>query len=263
MIPRAYITEWSSAVPWQSNEQVEQDLVICRALTAIFNDPFLAANVAFRGGTALHKLYIQPQKRYSEDIDLVQIYPGPIKETIIRLQECLSFLGNATISQRSANNTLKFRFDSEFSPDKTLRLKIEINCREHFSVFGYQKFPFCINSQWHQAQCSITTYRLEELMATKLRALYQRKKGRDLFDLYQVLTINLELNIEDLLHAYAKYMAFSVAQPPTQKQFLLNMDEKMKDMEFLGDIVGLLRAEERYAHDMAYALVKEVILSRI
>ena len=57
MIPQAYITEWSNFVPWQSNEQVEQDLVICRALVAIFQDSFLADNLAFRGGTALHKLY--------------------------------------------------------------------------------------------------------------------------------------------------------------------------------------------------------------
>ena len=65
MIPQAYITEWSNTVPWQTNEQVEQDLVICRALIEIFKDDFLAKNLAFRGGTALHKLYMQPQPRYS------------------------------------------------------------------------------------------------------------------------------------------------------------------------------------------------------
>lgn len=82
MIPQAYITEWSHKVPWQTNEQVEQDLIICRALTEIFKDEFLANHLAFRGGTALHKLYLSPQPRYSEDIDLVQITAEPIKETI-------------------------------------------------------------------------------------------------------------------------------------------------------------------------------------
>jgi hypothetical protein len=38
MIPQAYITEWGNLVPWQTNEQVEQDLVICRALVEIFSD---------------------------------------------------------------------------------------------------------------------------------------------------------------------------------------------------------------------------------
>ena len=72
MIPQAFITEWSQQVPWQTSEQVEQDLVICRALVQIFSDDWLASSLAFRGGTALHKLYLQPQLRYSEDIDLVQ-----------------------------------------------------------------------------------------------------------------------------------------------------------------------------------------------
>ena len=71
MIPRAYITEWSEFVPWQTNEQIEQDLVICRSLIELFTDDFLFDSLAFRGGTALHKLYIKPQPRYSEDIDLV------------------------------------------------------------------------------------------------------------------------------------------------------------------------------------------------
>ena len=93
MIPQAYITEWSKNVPWKTNEQVEQDLVICRALVEIFNDKFLSDSLAFRGGTALHKLFLQQQPRYSEDIDLVQVRSEPIKETIQHLQKTLSFLG--------------------------------------------------------------------------------------------------------------------------------------------------------------------------
>lgn len=74
MIDRASIQEWSAQVPWKDNVQIEQDLLISRALVTIFNDEFLASQLAFRGGTALHKLYMSPQPRYSEDIDLVQIF---------------------------------------------------------------------------------------------------------------------------------------------------------------------------------------------
>ena len=63
---------------------IEQDLIICRALVSIYSDPFLSDHLAFRGGTALHKLYLRPQPRYSEDIDLVQVNAEPIKETIDR-----------------------------------------------------------------------------------------------------------------------------------------------------------------------------------
>lgn len=65
MIPQSDIIEWSNTISWQTNEQIEQDLMISRALVEIFNDDFLANHLAFRGGTALHKLFIHPQPRYS------------------------------------------------------------------------------------------------------------------------------------------------------------------------------------------------------
>ena len=90
LIPRAHIVEWRSLVPWISDAQVEQDLIISRALVAIFQNPFLAARLAFRGGTALHKLYFDIPRRYSEDIDLVQIIPAPIGQVIDTLQQFLN-----------------------------------------------------------------------------------------------------------------------------------------------------------------------------
>lgn len=92
MIDRASIMAWNEQAPWTEPAMVEQDLIICKALVCIFSDDFLAENLAFRGGTALHKLYLQPQIRYSEDIDLVQIHPGPIKPIMLRLGEVLSWM---------------------------------------------------------------------------------------------------------------------------------------------------------------------------
>jgi len=263
MIPQAYITEWANHVPWQSNEQVEQDLVICRALVEIFSDEWLASRLAFRGGTALHKLYLRPQPRYSEDIDLVQIRPEPIKETIQRLQARLSFLGDCTVAQKANNNTIKFRFDSEFPPVQKLRLKVETNCREHFTVLGYQQFPFDVKSPWFTGSCHITTYRLEELMGTKLRALYQRRKGRDLFDIYTALVQVPEMDIESLLHCFHAYMEFAGAQPPSQKIFLQNMEAKLQDDEFTGDIAALIRPTEKYDQVAAFSHVRTELLEKI
>jgi Nucleotidyl transferase AbiEii toxin, Type IV TA system len=138
MIPQAYITEWSKNVPWQTNEQVEQDLVICRALVAIFSNDQLLKSVAFRGGTALHKLFLYPQPRYSEDIDLVQINNEQFGPIIDQLRKTLSFLGKPKIKQKENKNTIIFRFDSEFPPVQSLRLKVETNCREHFNILGLQ-----------------------------------------------------------------------------------------------------------------------------
>ncbi len=263
MIPQAYITEWRQRVPWQSNEQVEQYLVICRALVEIFSDKWLAGSLAFRGGTALHKLWLSPQPRYSEDIDLVQLRAEPIKETVEKLQAALSFLGEAAVKPRGNGFQVIYRFNSEFPPSVKLRLKVETNTREHFSVLGYEKFPFEVLSSWFTGACELTTYKPEELLATKLRALYQRRKGRDLFDMHTAFTRNGNLDTAALLHCYREYMKLAVARPPTQKEFMMNMKAKMLDDEFLGDITGLLRPEINYNPAEAYEWVRTQLIEQI
>ena len=89
MIDRAYISEWQKTAPWSQRYQVEQDLVICRAMVEIFNHSLLTEQLAFRGGTALFKLHLPPA-RYSEDIDLVQVKAGPIGPVMDALQEKLN-----------------------------------------------------------------------------------------------------------------------------------------------------------------------------
>jgi len=75
LIPAAYIQEWSHKAPWPDLRQVEQDLIITRALCDLFLSPTLSGKIAFRGGTAINKLLFQQPLRYSEDIDLVQTHP--------------------------------------------------------------------------------------------------------------------------------------------------------------------------------------------
>jgi predicted nucleotidyltransferase component of viral defense system len=262
MIPQPAIKKWSELFPWKRNSQIEQDLIICRALVALFNDEYLASHLAFRGGTTLHKLYMQPQARYSEDIDLVQIKAEPIKETIERIRQVLSFLGKPVIKQKAHNNTLVFRFDSEIPPVVPVRLKVEINTREHFNVLGLTQYDFSVNSLWFSGRCKATTYHLDELLGTKLRALYQRRKGRDLFDLYRAISTQT-VSVENIIHCYREYIGFVVDNPPTQKEYLQNMELKMQDEEFLGDTDLLLRPDNAYNPQEAWELVKNQLIMRL
>lgn len=262
MIPQSDIIEWSNTVSWQTNEQVEQDLVICRTLVEIFRDDYLAGHLAFRGGTALHKLYLQPQPRYSEDIDLVQMQAEPIGKVLDRLRDVLGFLGKARVEVGDMMATMKFRFESEIAPVVPMRLKIEINCREHFAELGWEKKNFSVQSNWFGGQCPLTTYKVEELLGTKIRALYQRRKGRDLYDLYQAFT-KTRLDVETMLHCYRRYMDFSVGNGPSQREFIQSMELKLQDKYFVGDIVGLIRPDEIYDHETAYELVKKELLDKM
>jgi predicted nucleotidyltransferase component of viral defense system len=252
MIPQEYITEWSNTVPWQTNEQVEQDLIISRALLALFTDKYLSENLAFRGGTALHKLYLNPPTRYSENIDLVQIKKGRIKSVLKRISEVITFFEEESVVKVKANNvTLLYSYNSAYSPDTRLKLKIEINCKEHFNLLGRSSFPFYLKSEWFTGKCNITTYYLDELLGTKLRALYQRNKGRDLFDLYYA-SQHAKLDYDRIIHCYNEYMKFAVDKPPTQKEFLLNMELKKKSAQFSGDINGLLNPKLKYNQEGAF-----------
>ncbi len=262
MIDRKSIIAWSEQFPWSEPSMVEQDLLISRALVAIFSDEFLASQLAFRGGTALHKLYLSPQARYSEDIDLVQINPGPIKPIMFRLGEVLSFFPDRITKQKRYNNTMLFRFESEVPPTVQLRLKVEINCYEHFSVLGLTKIPFRIENLWFTGEAQLTSYQFEELLGTKLRALYQRKKGRDLFDLYIALQ-RKDVDVDKVLQCYKKYMEFVVDKAPSYKQFVNNMQEKMADPEFTNDMQSLLRPGITFNASDAYPLIYETYIDRM
>jgi len=263
MIPRRYIEEWKEHAPWPDNAQVEQDLIIERALIEIFSDDFLREHLAFRGGTAFHKLYLKPQARYSEDIDLVQIKEESIGPILDRLRERLLFLGDKPKREQSKhNNTLLYRFESEIAPVINMRLKIEINTREHFSVLGFHQMNYKVENSWFTGECKLTTYQLEELFGTKLRALYQRKKSRDLFDIFWAYQHHT-MNTSYVLKCYEAYMKFVVSDLPSQKEFLLNMEEKMKDKDFTNDIHVILRPGIEYDNLVAYNYVKKEILEKM
>ena len=155
-----------------------------------------------------------------------------------------------------------FRFESEIPPVKQIRLKVEINCYEHFNVMGFQQVPFKVDNSWFTGSAMLTTYHLDELVGTKLRALYQRKKGRDLFDLYTALS-NGNLNTDKILECYMKYMEFVVERVPSYKEFVNNMELKMMDDEFLTDVIPLLRPEIEFDPHEAYAIVKERLIDKL
>ena len=262
MIPEFAITEWSSVAPWKEKEQVEQDLLICRALTEIYKDEYLATHLAFRGGTALHKLYLQPQPRYSEDIDLVQITAEPIKETYIHLRQALAFLGEPVVKQKRHNNTLLFRVQSEGHPSVPLHIKVEINCNEHFSELGFDKVLFSMESGWFSGSCEVTAYRFDEMLGTKFNAVYGRKKTRDLFDMDYVLK-HAKPDVDKVLACWRRYKSELGEDLPSWREYVANVESKMADPGYRNGMDGLLRPGIEFDAVSAWANVKSGIVDRL
>ncbi len=253
MIDRSILEEWRETVaPWRSLAMVEQDLVITRVLVEIYNHPSIADNLAFRGGTALNKLYIKPPARYSEDIDLVQIKSQPIGETIDLIRSSLDpWLGKPARKLTERSVKLLYKFDSVDGSQS--KLKIEINTTEHFHLQDLQKIQLSIDSEWFKGETDILTYQFEELMATKFKALYQRRKGRDLFDAWMILDrglIEVDRTIK-LLEEYCK----RVDEQITRAQFEKNLILKRDHPDFHFDMNSLLAIDTEWDFDAAFEMI--------
>jgi predicted nucleotidyltransferase component of viral defense system len=260
MIPNIFIQNWSNHVKWQTPDQIEQDLIISRALVDLYNDPHIKDALVFRGGTALNKLFINPPSRYSEDIDFVQKNADPIGQTINAIREVLKpWLGDPKwkITQRSAKLIYKY----ESINKSASKLKIEINTTEHFQVLPLKKVPFSMDSDWFKGTADIITYEMDELMATKLRALYQRRKGRDLFDIWYVATNEL-INLNRVFDIFAKYCAYNDVQI-SREEFIKNLEQKKDNRDFHVDMSLLLPSKLHWNFDEAYQFVVDNVISRL
>jgi predicted nucleotidyltransferase component of viral defense system len=255
LIPTSYLQEWSAQAPWPDLQQVEQDLIICRALCDLFNSPALADKITFRGGTAINKLLFKQPLRYSEDIDLVQAQSEPIGATVDAIREALSWLGKCSREQAGHSIHLVFRFTPESAPNAKLKLKVEINTREHGSLLGIRRYPFAVESSWYQGKANVASFEPEELFGTKLRALLQRRKNRDLFDLNEGLR-RLEMNPDQLIACFEHYLKLE-GKPITRAVAEQRMLEKLT-RSLTEDIGPLLSAGVRFNDDDAIDAFEKV-----
>lgn len=262
MIPLDFVTEWRQQVPWIDDVQVEQDLIISRALVEIFGVAAVANALAFRGGTALYKLYLTPSPRYSEDIDLVQIAPGPIGEILDAMRARLDpWLGTPRRKFNEGRVVLLYRMESEGPPHLPMRLKIEINTREHFSVLGLVEHDYAVHSRWYSGTVSLQTYDLDELLGTKLRALYQRKKSRDLFDLWAAYR-STQVDPERIVASFLRYLEHDGLRV-SRAEFEANLSAKLVDPTFRADIGPLLAPSAVWNIDDAARFVRDELIARL
>lgn len=245
MIPLMNIIAWGNVVPWAEQRQVEQDLIISRVIVDLFRDRFLNEQLRFRGGTALNKLYFPNPVRYSEDIDLVRTTHGPIGPILDRIRELLEpWLGRGSFEQSRITPSLLFRVEAEDSSAVApLRLKIEINTREIEAYDGPRYVRYSIDNPWFSAEAEVHTYSLEEMLATKLRALLQRDKGRDMFDLAHALAVFEGLETGRVIEHFLRYLeksGITILRSEAEQRMLA----KMHSPGLLNDIRPLLAASE-------------------
>jgi predicted nucleotidyltransferase component of viral defense system len=236
VIPGAAITAWGTSRPWPNRAAIEQDLLLARTIVEIYRDPMLRDELVFRGGTCLHQLHLPSPLRYSEDLDFVRSSHGPIGPVLDALRAVAQRLGlevkNVVIGQHP-----KIAFRALSEDGLPLRLKIEFNTHETAPARPTIRIPFQVDSSWFAGGADVLTFQAPELVSTKLRALYQRKKGRDLFDLWLALN-ELRLRPADILECFPPYRPDGY----TAAAAIANLQSKTADPAFVEDLNQLVTA---------------------
>ena len=234
MISRNDITAWGIEHPWPETDQIEQDLLLSQAICTIADDGFLKDELALRGGTAFHKFFMTEPYRYSEDLDYVRTTEGGIGEVMRRLTDIGSELGYSVKTKMGMYPKVIWRFTSDSG--LPAKIKIEINTQERTPVKGFSFVNFTVDSAYFSGKTDVRTFTPEELAATKIRALYQRSKGRDLYDLWLALNV-LHLDKESILEIFEGYRPEGL----TGKEIIKNLQIKLADRQFVEDVANMIK----------------------
>ena len=276
MIPltRQDVLSHQTFVPWPAQHQVEQDLLLCCAMTALFSDPFLSRQIAMRGGTILHKAFLAPAARYSEDIDLVVIGDRPEEHIRAALKRVLrDILGKpkrwgweemklAVRNVAKPSRVLRVTYEvlSVIEPGRMLTVVVEANVTERTPHLAVVKLPFSAPFRGGLLSANINSFDIHEMMGTKMRALFQRKRGRDLFDLYWAITTSAKpVEPKQIIESFQYYMEQEGTAVP-RDEFLHQLDIRLADRGFCSDMEPLLHAGLTYDPQLAGKHVREQLL---
>jgi predicted nucleotidyltransferase component of viral defense system len=262
VIAQAYLNEWAARAPWPQQAQIEQDLVLSRLIVEIAHHELLGEELAFRGGTCLHKLHLPKQLRYSEDLDYVRRTHSGIKPYLSALRDIALGIGLIEHATNQSGQMVHIVFDAEATDAAgRIRVKIETNIAETDSFLPRITRPYAVESRWWSGHADVRTFQIEELISTKLRALYQRRKGRDLFDLWHVLS-DLRPDEQLIVNGLAHYMGDEIF---SYRELAVNLAAKLEHPDFFADLDQLLTVDssERYYVTQAADLIMEHLGSRL
>lgn len=232
MISRQELLEYAKVISLDPGI-IEKDYVLGWLLAGIHHVPKLEYSWIFKGGTCLKKCYFETY-RFSEDLDFTILDPAQIEESFIRniLNEISSWVYDASglelpvdrmgidifknhrgvvscqckmgyigpLQRRSSIPNIKFDLSSD-----------EIMVLEPITRGVYHPY-----SDGNDSAMQVRCYSYEEVFAEKVRALHERSRPRDLYDvihLYRNKELITDLNL--LASVLQEKCVFKGIEPPT------------------------------------------------
>ncbi len=243
LISQPKLTIWAEKIGTASLPQSEHDYRLVMALRDLFQQEDLRRELAFKGGTALNKLYFGEANRLSVDLDFNAI--GPQRRTVRRGAE-LRKLVEGVLREQDPEYQLSYKYSegqtavaARYRPLAGIApqpIKVEISVVESVPILGLVEKTM----EGPEGPVGVRTYTLDELLATKIRALYDRRKGRDIYDLDRARAFRFD---ERALRKLVYYYFFRSGKIFNWSLFRQNLEKKAEDRRFGEDVRPFLRPD--------------------
>lgn len=232
MIPRPVLAAWRARSPWPNDLQVEQDLLLSALAIGVANHPRTGGHLVWRGGTCLHKLHLDVARRYSEDLDYILHGQADHGDIARALAEVAESFGLEAGRRQVTSSRVNVWATTTATTGGTITVKFEVNCADAEPLLELARIPHEVVTRWWNGSADVLTFDPCELVATKFRALAQRRKGRDLSDLW-LARRELDLDEARLAAAADHYLKHESISPA---QLRLQLAGHARDREFRNDL---------------------------
>lgn len=252
-------------------EVVEKDYVLGWVLAALSQDAGIRDVWILKGGTCVKKCFFETY-RFSEDLDFTLLpsaaYDASSIDVVLRdlgerAQELSGLRFNpAEIIVKPKHDTLdRATFEGRIGYQGPLgmpgwpRIRFDITQHEQVVVTPVSRPVLHPYSDSIPADARVRTYAFEELLAEKTRALFERTRPRDLYDVVYILD-----NLEEPLDAQTTRITFAAKcrakgfEPPTAIEIVTRVRESA---ELRSDWDAML------AHQLPYAAPVDGAMERL
>jgi len=234
------IKGWADEQGYSNLLFAELDYRLLQTLDALYRNNFLAERLYMKGGTAINKLYLEKTSRLSVDLDFNHVGPKEqvLKERPDIRREIMKLLKKQDdsyvihSSHRYEQTTIKSRYKTVIGPPQSF--KIEISHVERFPILDSVQKQLATPD----GQANVITYQIEELTATKLRAFFERLKGRDIYDLFFISRLELHPIITRKMFLYYFYRSRKVFNP---KVHYGNLSKRYSSEKYVDDVSTFIK----------------------
>jgi predicted nucleotidyltransferase component of viral defense system len=175
---------------------IERDYAQNRLLDALSGK----IKMALKGGTGIRKVYMEGY-RFSDDLDftLMEVYTQDEVNNVlgralknVKEQSGVSFLEDFKLQRVKNGFTASTYFRILRTSGNPLRIKLDLTAPSSEIILLEPWMREIIHPYSDKLRSEILSYRLEEVLSEKIRALFERTRPRDLYDVWRLKELGLE-----------------------------------------------------------------------